>query len=101
MYMGASHSFNSPDAATAHFLTIYGLVDPTNPEYCYLFASLYARENNPDKAMSSLQDGVRLGFSDLKRLEADATFNVIKDRPAFKELVAKIKATPAKLDVTQ
>lgn len=102
VYMGASRSISTTDdGATAHFLETYALIDPTNPEHSYLFADLYARENNPDKAMSSLQDAVRLGFTDLRRLESDAELNSIKDKPEFKALVKKIQSAPPKLDVTQ
>jgi dienelactone hydrolase len=102
MYMGASHSFNSTDdAATAYFLELYTLVDPTNPEHSYLFASMYGRENNPDKALSSLRDAVRLGFNDLRRMQADPNFSALKDKPEYKELVKKIEGMPVKIDVTQ
>ncbi len=102
VYMGASHSFSSTDdAATARFLDLYALVDPTNPEHSYLFAGLYARDNNPDKALSSLHEAVRLGFSDIRRLQADSNFNSLKEKPEFKELVKKLKEMPARIDVTQ
>ncbi|HSY75922.1 MAG TPA: hypothetical protein VK890_03650, partial [Bacteroidia bacterium] len=102
VYMGASHSFNSTDdAATAHFLDLYALVDPTNAEHSYLYASMYGRENNPDRALSSLQDAVRLGFNDLRRMQADPNFNSIKDKPEYKALVKKIEGMPVKIDVTQ
>jgi dienelactone hydrolase len=101
-YMGASHSFKSTDdAVTAHFLNLYGLIDPTNPEHSYLFAGLYARENNSEKAISSLRDAVHLGFTDVKRLEADSNFNAIRQQAGYKDIIAKISAMPAKIDVTQ
>ena len=102
VYMGASHSIGSTDdAATAHFLNLYGLVDPTNLEHSYMFAELYARENNSDKAMISLHDAVRLGFTDVRRMEADSNFNSLRQQPAYKEIVNKLKTAPAKIDMTQ
>jgi hypothetical protein len=102
VYMGANHSISSTDdAATAHFLTLYGLVDPTNPEHSYMFAELYARESNPDKAMSSLHDAVRLGFTDVRRMAADSNFNSLRQQPAYKKIVNKLKTAPAKIDMTQ
>lgn len=102
VYMGSVHSFvSTDDAATSHFLDLYGLVDPTNPEHSYLFAGLYARENNPDKAIASLKDAVKLGFSDVKRLQNDSNFVSLKDKPAFKEIVEKLKNAPPKVDMTQ
>lgn len=101
-YLGASQAYKSGnDAATAHFLEIYKMVDPTNPEHSYMYAELYARENDADKAISNLQDAVKLGFTDIKRLQGDAEFNAIKEKPAFKEIIEKIKAMPPKVDMTQ
>ncbi|HTA83388.1 MAG TPA: hypothetical protein VK783_10655 [Bacteroidia bacterium] len=102
VYMGASHSFNTTDdAATSHFLNLYGLIDPTNPEHSYMYASLYARENNADKAISFLRDAVHLGFSDVRRLQADSNFNAVRQQAAYKEIVTKLSTMPAKIDVTQ
>jgi len=101
-YMGASQAFKSQnDVATAHFLDIYNIVDPTNPEHSYLYACLYAKENNTAKAFSSLSDAVRLGFNDVRRMERDSNFVTLKDAPAFKELVEKIKAMPPKVDMAK
>ena len=102
VYMGASHAFSSPDdAVTARFLSLYGMVDPTNPEHSYLFASLYARENDPDKAVTNLKEAVSLGFADLRRLQSDPDFNSMKDNPSLKEIEKKMASAPAKIDVTQ
>lgn len=102
VYMGAAHSYNTPDdGATTHFLELYGLVDPTNPEHSYLFAGLYARESNPDKALASLKDAIRLGFCDVRRIQNDSNLVSIKNKAEFKEMVAKLQAAPAKVDMTQ
>jgi hypothetical protein len=101
-YMGASQAFKAQnDEATAHFLELYKLVDPTNPEHSYLYASMYARQNNAAKALSNLEDAVKLGFNDLRRLQQDSTFSTIKDQAAFKELEKKIAALPHKVDMSQ
>jgi poly(3-hydroxybutyrate) depolymerase len=101
-YMGSSQAFRSQnDAATSHFLTIYNLVDPTNPEHSYLYACMYARENENDKAISSLNDAVRLGFNDLHRLQQDSNFVALRGGTAFKELEKKIQNMPPKVDMTQ
>ena len=101
-YMGASHAYTSQDdQSMARFLNLYALVDPTNPEHSYLYACLYARQNNMDKAMSSLQDAVKLGFVDVKRMESEVYFAPIKDKAEFKELVKKMSTVKPKIDLTQ
>ena len=101
-YMGASQAFRSQDDGSASkFLNLYELVDPTNPEHNYLFACMYAREQNNAKAMNNLQGAVNLGFSDAGRMENDSNFVVLKKQPEFVELVKKIKAMPKKIDLTQ
>jgi hypothetical protein len=101
-YLGAMHAFNSQDdGSTAKFLNLYTLVDPTNPEHSYLYATMYARQNNMDKAIAYLQDAVKLGFTDLKRMQGEAYFKPMNDKPAFKELVKKISTAQTKIDLTQ
>lgn len=102
IYMGASHAFGSMnDEATAHFLNLYALVDPKNPEHSYLYACLYARENNQAKTMSSLRDAVKLGFNDARRMQDDTNFVALRQQEEFKALVKKVSAMPHKMDVTQ
>ncbi len=101
-YMGASQAFKARnDEATAHFLELYKLVDPTNPEHSYLYASMYARQNNASKALSNLEDAVKLGFNDLRRLQGDANFSTIKDQAGFNEIEKKMAALPHKVDMSQ
>jgi|SRR6185437_5365540 len=101
-YMGASQAFKqNNNSAAAHFLDLYKMVDPTNPEHSYLYACMYARSGNPDKAINYLADAVKLGFIDVKRTETDSNFVSIKDNPAFIALLKKMQAAPAKVDLTQ
>jgi len=101
-YMGASQAFKEQNnSSAAHFLDLYKMVDPTNPEHSYLYACMYARANNTDKALNYLEDAIKLGFIDVKRAEADSNFAAIKDNPAFIALLKKMQAAPAKIDMTQ
>ncbi len=101
-YMGASQAFKAfNDDATSHFLELYKLVDPGNPEHSYLYACMFARANQGDKAMSFLKDAVKLGFSDYSRMQADSNLVSLKDKPAFRELLHKVAAMPPKTDMTQ
>ncbi len=101
-YMGASQAFKAfNDDATAHFLELYKLVDPSNPEHSYLYACIYARSNNGAKAISYLEDAVKLGFSDYRRMSTDSNFNALKNMPAYQELLKKMRGMPIKTDMTQ
>lgn len=44
------------------FLTLYGLVDPQNPDYMFFRAKLAARESRDEKAARFLQQALRAGF---------------------------------------
>ena len=74
-----------------HFLTIYKLVDPENPEHAYLSALVYMKQNKSDDALASLKESVKLGFNDYNRLMAEKDFVSLKDNAGFKEIVQKIK----------
>jgi dienelactone hydrolase len=101
-YMSASQAFNMEnDGAAARFLDIYAIVDPTNAEHSYLYACIYARENNSTKAISSLQDALKLGFNDVRRMEKDSNFVSLRQQDAFKDIVGKMKSLPPKLDMAQ
>lgn len=101
-YMGAMQAYKGGNTgAMSHFLDLYKMVDPTNPEHSYLYAYIYMHENNTDKAISSLDDAIKLGFIDAGRMQSDSNFVALKNVPAFKELVKKIQNAPPKLDITQ
>lgn len=101
-YMGAMQAFRAQnDAATVHFLELYKMVDPKNPEHSYLYACVYARENNSAKAIGSLEDAVKLGFDDVKRAEADSNFTAIKSAAEFKALIKKMQTMPPKVDMAK
>lgn len=102
MYMGAINEFNARNyPAASYFVTLYTLVDPSNPEHSYLNACLYMTNHNSAKAISYLKDAVKLGFSDSRRLRQDSNFVSLYNSPEYKILLKEMAAKPKKLDMTQ
>ena len=58
-------------ASSEHFLKIYGLADPENPDYHYFNACYLAQTGKNKEAYHSLQLAVKFGFSDKSKLEHD------------------------------
>lgn len=77
-------------AAMEHFVTIYSLVDPSNPEWAYLFAIFYSKTGNKEKALEYLEKAADLGFTDIQRAEAEQAFHIIKGDSRFREAIAKM-----------
>jgi dienelactone hydrolase len=101
-YMNASGAFTSKQyKISSHFVELYAIVDPSNPEHSYLSACLDANENNSSKALTDLGEAVKLGFNDLHRLQQDSNFVAFHNMKEYKELVKKISSKPEKLDLTQ
>jgi hypothetical protein len=101
MYMGASGELNQHNyPAASYFNGLYALVDPTNPEHCYIEADLLMNSNQPDKALASLKEAVKLGFRDSKRLQNDAFFSTQHNSSEFNTLIKEITSKPEKLDMT-
>jgi|SRR6185312_266276 len=102
MYMGADGELKEHNyAAASYFVGLYALVDPKNPEHSYLSACLAMTNHNSTKAMEMLQDAVKLGFSDSKRLQYDSNFVSLHNAPEFKKLLQEITSKPEKPDMTQ
>jgi hypothetical protein len=68
-------------------ISIYGLVDPKNPDYHYFNAAYLALINQPDKAVEELKTSISLGFTDFPKLESDPLFSSLHENAAFKSLL--------------
>jgi len=84
----ASHSaLNQQDSdAAAHFIRIYRLSDPENPEAPFLEAVLQARRGNPEAAKKAMNAALALGFTDKTRILnqpefRQAGFETIRNQP--------------------
>jgi len=102
MYMGTYNELTSANyQAASYFNGLYALVDPKNPEHCYLGASLDMVNHNSEKALELLKEAVKLGFVDSKRLEQDKNFTSLHNSPEYKKLLKEMAAKPEKLDLTK
>lgn len=81
----ASHSaLNQQDSdAAAHFIRIYRLSDPENPEAPYLEAILEARRGNPEAAKKAMNAARALGLADKTRILNQPEFR----KPGFEALL--------------
>jgi predicted esterase len=78
-------------ARTEHFLQIYALVDPENPEHAYLTAVVRMRQNKPDDAIKSLEAAQRLGFKDADRMEVEPDLAKLKGTERFMKLADQMR----------
>lgn len=102
MYMEASGEYNARNyPAASYFVGLYAMVDPQNPEHSYLSACLDMTDHNSAKALEMLQNAVKLGFSDTRRLQKDSNFVMLHDMPEYKKLLKEMVSKPEKLDMTK
>lgn len=92
-YMNAKAGLSSKQYMQAeHFVKIYQMVDPENPEHEYMYAELYAVSNRNADALSSLGKAVKLGFKDLVRMQDDPLLNGLRGMPEYKEMESKVSS---------
>jgi dienelactone hydrolase len=77
--------------AAAFFLAVYSMADPFNPDFFYLSAYFFARENKIDQSLMFLKNAVKAGFKDKKKLQTDETFDVLRNNKEFEKIVDGIK----------
>jgi tetratricopeptide (TPR) repeat protein len=77
----------------ARYIELYSIIDSDNPEYAYMFATLYLRKGEKEKSLTSLEKAVELGFMDLSRLQNDTSFTKIRTEEKYLKIVEKLSAT--------
>lgn len=88
-YMYSTAALKQGDlAAASKYIKIYGFVDPTNSEHCYLAGKVAALNNQPDVVFDELKQAFDLGFKDMARLKSDADFKPFHDDIRFKNLIS-------------
>ena len=64
-------------------------MEPDDPSVLYNIACVFARENLPDDAVSSLTKAVDNGFGHWQWIEHDSDLDSIRDNPGFAALLAR------------
>lgn len=92
VYMYSDRSIKENDLLSAeHFLSIYSVIEPENPEAPFLSAKVAVRRGVAPKTFALLDEAIRLGFNDKKRLEEDDDFIALRNTEEFKRRVERIK----------
>jgi hypothetical protein len=77
--------------AAEYFGKLYLLVDPTNSEASYLMAEVNAKQGKKEDALKALDQAIKNGFEDRKRLENDSAFIGLKNEMEFEKIIEKLK----------
>lgn len=96
-YMNANNSIKTNDIETAFgYVKIYSLVDPENPEYAYLKATLLMKKGKITDALLSLENAAKLGFSEASRLESDTVMDRLRADEKYSKILEEIKMNSTK-----
>ncbi|MEI6312756.1 MAG: hypothetical protein WCP57_10900 [Bacteroidota bacterium] len=78
-------------ANTPLLLNFYNIVDPTNPDVAYLSAIYFAKINQADKALKSLQEAVDKGYSDKAKMKNEPAFASLQTNTSFTKILEQMK----------
>ena len=82
------NNFNAAD----HYVTIYEIIDPENPDAFYYRAVLLAIQQKNKEAIETLKKSAYLGFDDIEKLQNEFAFKNINGSDGFEEVIAKASA---------
>jgi len=87
-YMNIDHALNINDISNVPgYLKVFKTADPQNPDYAYLSAIYYMKQNNSQQAIASLHAAASLGYDDITQLQANPAFASIKNEPGFVDVL--------------
>ncbi|NVN96084.1 MAG: hypothetical protein HXX18_12455 [Bacteroidetes bacterium] len=87
-YSYSNRALQSQDWKSAElFTSIYQKVDSENPDCYYALACLYANTGKKEKAVSSLQQASKFGFSNTSKLQNDPMLNPLRGMPEFDKML--------------
>jgi hypothetical protein len=88
-YMLSTNALKQGNLTDAErYIEIYGLIDPSNAEHCYLAAKVAALQHNTDAVFKNLNQAYALGFKDSNRMKSDPDFKAYTQDERFKSLAA-------------
>ena len=73
--------------AANHFLQIYGMADPENPDYYYFKACAEANTGKQTQAIETLKTAMKFGFTSKQKLTNDPLLEPIRHIQGFEELL--------------
>jgi len=73
-------------AEAEHYIELYAIIDTDNPEPEFMYAQIFARQNNADKTMEHLKKAAGLGFSEKSRIDNDTIFQKFNSDKRFSEI---------------
>jgi hypothetical protein len=77
--------------AAEYFGQLYILVDPTNKEAYYLLAEVNAIQKKNKEALNLLEQAIKNGFDEKKRIENDSVFTELKTDATFAKMLEGMK----------
>jgi len=91
-YMYSDHALKSGDLANADgYIRIFKLADPKNPDCSYLRAIYWTEKGDNSHALSSLQEAIQAGYSDITQLLTDPAFSSLHNDAGFKEIAGRVR----------
>jgi predicted esterase len=78
-------------AAAAEDLALVALIAPDNPRVHYNLACAYALNRDRSRALDALRRAVEKGFKDAAAIERNNELDVLRDDPAYKQIVEGLK----------
>jgi len=95
-YMNASGALNAMNNnATEQYLQIYKMADPENPDFHYLTACFFAKQNKLQEALNSLAKATDYGFADIDKAKEDNNLRSLQNHEEFLLLLKKIETNQA------
>lgn len=91
-FMQCSQGFKQNKNVFYHFLKLYEMVDPDNPDMFYFKALGEMMEKQPEKALESLRKSIENGFNDQEKLLKEETFRPLYQKKEWNELMNSLKS---------
>jgi hypothetical protein len=91
LYSNSSSAYAQNNFAEAeHYVELYALIDPDNPEPEFMWAQIFARKKDIDKSLTHLKKSAELGFKEKVRVENDSIFLKLNSDKRFAEILDMI-----------
>jgi hypothetical protein len=88
LYSSCSSAYNQNNFVEAeHYIELYALIDPDNPEPEFMWAQVFARKKDIDKSLMHLKNSAELGFKEKVRIENDTIFLKLINDKRFGEII--------------